>query len=326
MYPHRAMVRLGAADQVAEASSGRPLFSVVIPSYNRATHVGRCLESIVDQASKDLEVLVVDNASTDRTVEVAQEFADKLDLRIIVNDVNRERSFSRNRGAELARGRFIMFLDSDDRLSPGSIERATTFIRDDPGRRFFFQQIRIVDESGATVYVPVVRHRRGMRWTLAEGNPISCSGVFIERDLFLVHRFDETPALVGSEDWHCWIRIAVDHTPVLCPGDGALLVDHPSRTATSEAWQKAEHRFSYLTADLMAHPETRDYLAPFLRLFLGSQAHYVAVKAANQSAFLPSVARFLRAVGHQPSLLLTRRTLHLIRLWLRGATRIIRSA
>jgi hypothetical protein len=143
--------------------------------------------------------------------------------------------------------------------------------------------------------------------------------VFVERSLFLEHRFDEAPELVGSEDWHCWIRIAAEHEPAVCPGGGALLVDHPSRTISSDLWHDAEKRFTHLTVDLLADPATRGYLAPHIGLFHGTQAHYVAVKAAGQSAFRTSLVRFGRAIRYHPGLMFTRRTMHLFRLWLRGA-------
>ena len=296
-----------------------PLFSVVVPTFNREDHIARCLGSITSQSFRDHEVIVVDNASTDETVEVALNFAGRLDIKVLVNDSNRERSYSRNRGAEHARGRFMVFLDSDDELRPDSLESAAAFIDAEPDRRFFFQRLTIVDESGATVYEPVIREGHSICRTLAEGNPLSCSGVFVERSLFLEHRFDETPELVASEDWHCWIRIAAEHEPAVCPGGGALLVEHSSRTVSLDSWQQAEKRFAHLTADLLANPATRGYLDPHLGLFHGTQAHYVAVKAARQSALRPSVVRFVRAIRHRPALLFTRRTVHLFRLWVRGA-------
>ncbi len=301
-----------------------PLFSVVVPSFNREDHIGRCLESLVRQSCKDFEVVVVDNASTDGTVDAVLSFDGRLDVKVLVNDSNRERSFSRNRGAEHARGVFVVFLDSDDELRPDSLELAAAFVEADPDRRFFFQRLTIVDESGATVYEPVVRKSHTMQRTLAEGNPLSCSGVFVERSLFLEHRFDEAPELVGSEDWHCWIRIAAEHEPVVCPGGGALLVDHSSRTISSDSWQDAEKRFAHLNADLLADPTTLGYLAPHRSLFHGTQAHYVAVKAAGQSAFRTSLVRFGRAIRHHPGLMFTRRTMHLFRLWLRGPFRAAR--
>jgi len=295
----------------------RPFFSVIVPTFNREHHIGRCLESIVQQGRSDVQVLVVDNASTDRTVDISLSYSDRLNLEVLVNESNCERSYSRNRGASHSCGAFLVFLDSDDELTPGALNRAANFLEAHRECLFFFQRIRIVNESGSTVYEPVIRSRYGMRKTLAEGNPLSCSGVYVERSLFLRHQFDEHPTLIGSEDWHCWIRIAAEHQPTLCPGEGALLVDHGSRTMASDQWKQAQVRFAYLTENLLAAQATRDYLAPFLGLFRGSQDHYVAVSAAGQSALRPSLGLFLRAIRHHLPLLASRRTLHLWRLWLR---------
>jgi len=294
-----------------------PLFSIVVPTFNREDHVGRALGSIACQSFRDYEVIVVDNASTDGTVEVALGFRNRFDIAVLVNDSNRERSYSRNRGAEHSIGRYVVFLDSDDELRADSLECAAAFVESDSDCRLFFQQIRCVDELGATVYEPGFRRGHGMRRTLAEGNPLGCSGVFVERSLILQHRFDESPELVGSEDWHCWIRIAVEHEPAFCPGGGALVVEHPSRTLSSDSWQDAEERFAHLTADLLANPATLDYLGPYQGLFHGTQAHYVAVKAAAQGHFMASVGRFGRSLRHYPRLLFARRTVHLVRLWFR---------
>lgn len=295
-----------------------PLFSVIVPTFNRAEHITCCLDSIVGQGRSDIEVVVVDNASSDHTAEVASSCSDKLTLRVLVNDSNRERSYSRNRGAQVAQGRYLVFLDSDDRLTPGALDRAARFVKDNPDRRFFFQLLRIVDAGDSTVYRPFIRQRKGMRWILAEGNPLSCSGVYVERSLFLRHRFCEHPDLVGSEDWHCWIRIAAEHEPVLCPGEGALLLDHGSRTVAMDPWKTAEDRLSLLTTDLLQEKATADYLAPSIGLFRGSQAHFVAVKAASQFAVRPSLALFARSLRHHPPLVASRRTAHLLRLWLRA--------
>ena len=307
---------MGTLASVADVSKDRPLFTVVVPTFNREAHIGRCLESVLLQDFDDLQVVVVDNSSTDRTVEVVRSFEARLDLAVVVNTENRERAFSRNRGAEEAAGSYVVFLDSDDILTPGALTRAAAFIGDDVGRRFFFQLIRVVDEDGALVYQPTIG-RGPMARVLAEGNPLSCSGVYVDRELFLRHRFPEAPELVASEDWHCWIRVATECLPECCPGGGALLIDHAGRTMAVDRWEVAGRRFAMLTEDLLARPAAREFLEPNLALFRATQDHYVAVKAAGQGAVGVSIVRFMRSVRRFPPLLMTRRTLHLLRLWCR---------
>ncbi len=84
-----------------------------------------------------------------------------------------------------------------------------------------------------------------------------------------------------------------------------------------DPWEDAERRFAAVSSDLLGQPEVARFLAPHRRLFLATQDHYVAVKAAGQGAFGVSVSRFLRSIRRWPPLLASRRTLHLVRLWLR---------
>ena len=84
-----------------------------------------------------------------------------------------------------------------------------------------------------------------------------------------------------------------------------------------DRWEVAERRFAMLTEDLLARPAAREFLEPNLALFRATQDHYVALKAAGQGAVGVSIVRFLRSVRRFPPLLMTRRTLHLLRLWSR---------
>lgn len=99
-----------------------PTVSVVIPTYNRAHTILRAIESVLGQTFTDLEVLVIDDGSTDRTDLVVGSIADSR-LRYIRFDVNRERSAARNAGIREARGEYIAFLDSDDEWMPEKLTK-----------------------------------------------------------------------------------------------------------------------------------------------------------------------------------------------------------
>lgn len=96
--------------------SDKPIFSVVIPTYNRAYVLSRAIQSVLNQALADFELLVVDDGSTDATAAVVRAFADPR-LRYIYQE-NKGRSAARNTGAAQANGEFITFLDSDDEAEP----------------------------------------------------------------------------------------------------------------------------------------------------------------------------------------------------------------
>ena len=96
--------------------------SVILPTYNRADTVGRAIQSVLAQTFTDLELIVVDDGSTDNTDGVLAGFADPR-LRVVRNTVNRGVSAARNKGIGASRGHFIAFQDSDDLWRPHKLER-----------------------------------------------------------------------------------------------------------------------------------------------------------------------------------------------------------
>lgn len=99
-----------------------PEVSIIIPAYNSQEYVSQALKSVFNQSYTNLEVILVDDASTDSTVKIAGSFADKR-LTIIKNNRNRGVSYGRNRGIEQAKGKWIALLDSDDWYAPERIEK-----------------------------------------------------------------------------------------------------------------------------------------------------------------------------------------------------------
>lgn len=96
--------------------------SVIVPMYNREDTIGRCLDSIVSQNSDEIEIICVDDASTDRTREVVQKFQQvNSNIRMIVISKNQGQSYTRNRGMEIAEGKYVWFVDSDDYISNEAI-------------------------------------------------------------------------------------------------------------------------------------------------------------------------------------------------------------
>lgn len=106
-----------------------PLFSVVIPTYNREAYVAATLESLLAQECEDWELIVVDDGSTDRTLEVVRQFCDALPGRTqILEQDHRGCAAARNRGAEVASGEYLAFLDSDDLWFPWTLRTAHDLI------------------------------------------------------------------------------------------------------------------------------------------------------------------------------------------------------
>lgn len=99
-----------------------PFVSVVLPTYNRASLLGRAIQSVLSQTYKDLELIIVDDGSSDETDEVVRAFADSR-IRYLKHPKNRGVSAARNTGMMAALGEFIAFQDSDDEWLPDKLEK-----------------------------------------------------------------------------------------------------------------------------------------------------------------------------------------------------------
>lgn len=88
--------------------------SVVMPAYNAANFITQTIESVLNQTFTDFELLIIDDGSTDNTLEIAEQYAQR-DRRIqVLSHVNQGVSATRNRGVKIAKGKLIAFLDADD--------------------------------------------------------------------------------------------------------------------------------------------------------------------------------------------------------------------
>ncbi|MFO0226585.1 MAG: glycosyltransferase family 2 protein [Planctomyces sp.] len=97
--------------------------SVLVTVYNRERYLAECLDSILCSTFQQFEVVVVDDGSRDRSREIAADFAARDSrIRVFHNDVNLGDYPNRNRAAELARGRWLKYVDSDDRIEPHGLQ------------------------------------------------------------------------------------------------------------------------------------------------------------------------------------------------------------
>ena len=184
-----------------------PLFSVIIPVYNRPAHLRRAVESVLAQTLRDYELIVVDDGSTDETTEVARSFPAVRYAR----QENRGVSAARNRGVAESSAPYLAFLDSDDAWLPRKLEAQRDFISDNPSVSIH-QTGEIWVRRGRRVN-PMERHRKPDGDIFIPSLAlclVSPSAVVIERGLFeRTGGFDER--LRVCEDYDLWLRIALDH-------------------------------------------------------------------------------------------------------------------
>lgn len=103
--------------------------SVIVPAYNLEKYIGDCIESVLTQSLKNFELILIDDSSDDNTKKIIKEYIERektTDIILLENDKNRNAGYSRNRGLDIARGKYLLFLDGDDMLECNALERLYT--------------------------------------------------------------------------------------------------------------------------------------------------------------------------------------------------------
>lgn len=185
--------------------------SVVIPAYNYAAYLRPCIESVLTQSLEPADVVVVDDASTDETPDVARSFGPPVTY--IRHERNSGLSASRNTGIRNSSGDLITFLDADDLMKPDNLLVKSRRFAEHPSARIVFGNVDVIDASGE--FLGVARRRERTRLLpqpelmsmLLRRNPFFASTAVVARNCFdAAGYFDET--LHHAEDWDMWLRLA----------------------------------------------------------------------------------------------------------------------
>ncbi len=223
-----------------------PFVSVIIPVYNSADFLGQAIDSVMDQTFLDLEIIVVDDGSTDRTPEVSAQYSDHITY---IRQPNGGNAAARNRGVVEARGRWLCFLDADDLWEPKKLERQLLDLLRHPEWMISFVRARKFFESGDSEPIPADPAESEMWDKLVFYQPFgsSHSGMMLHAScLEQVGGFDD--ALRLSVDWDLFIRLADRYRIRVSP---EFLVHH--RQHSSNTTGDAELRLRMYLACLNKH-------------------------------------------------------------------------
>jgi glycosyltransferase involved in cell wall biosynthesis/2-polyprenyl-3-methyl-5-hydroxy-6-metoxy-1,4-benzoquinol methylase len=185
--------------------SGAPGISVIVPAYNAEAYLERSVGSVLGQTHQDLEVLVVDDGSTDGSVRILTSFDDPR-LRI-VSQQNRGVAAARNRGLQAARGRLISFLDADDAWMPDKLEREVDVLDRHPEVAGVLSAMLVCDDALRPLhpwFPPTEDHLRCLI-LLDSMVGISQAALLRKEVLDALGGFDE--ALSTSADWDLLVRL-----------------------------------------------------------------------------------------------------------------------
>ena len=189
-----------------------PRVSIIVPTFNLARYIGRALESVFAQTYVDYEVIVVDDGSTDDTLEVLAQFAGKLQYH---HQTNKGVGAARNEGLIRAHGELIAYLDADDMWYPKKLERQVDFLDTHKQCGIVHSDVAVIDEEDRIIYSRFNQQTKReipqgqCLMTLLRYGHIQPLTVLERRECVeLIGGFDER--LRGVEDYMRWVLMAIE--------------------------------------------------------------------------------------------------------------------
>lgn len=187
--------------------------SAVIPAFNSRNYIEQTLVSLVSQTTAIDEIIIVDDGSQDNTINIVEGFASKTSIpfQILKNKANKGVSYSRNRGVEVSKNDYILFLDSDDIILPNFIRvhkqlwgsRSSSWVLSFGSYKQIDQNNKIIETTSTFKQVAVEE----MMGYLFVRNYVYLSGTIVRKSAFIeAEGFKEE--LNYSEDWDLWLRLS----------------------------------------------------------------------------------------------------------------------
>ena len=200
-----------------------PLISVIIPNYNHSKFLSQRLNSLVNQSYKNLEIIIIDDCSTDNSRYIIDKFKCDFNTKKIFNKQNLGPFKSHNLGATLAKGEYILFAESDDFCDSNLIEVLVDNLISDSSLGVSFCKSKIIDENGNSIRDDYEYREKKFREKCIESTKIlahdmreyllisnvipNMSAAMIKRDLFLsINGLNTSYRLCA--DWDLWLRLS----------------------------------------------------------------------------------------------------------------------
>jgi teichuronic acid biosynthesis glycosyltransferase TuaG len=198
-----------------------PLVSVIIPVYNAEKYIEATILSVVNQTYKKWELLLIDNCSTDESLNKLYSYESPT-IKILKTDSNSGGPAApRNLGVKHARGEYVAFLDADDLWEDTKLEVQLHYLKT---HDFVCSLASTIDENGnLREQVSPTKNKHYSFYDLVKRNRVINSSVMVSREKFLAVMFDEDPLLHAFEDYHAYMTYALLYGSVLVIGE-ALIV------------------------------------------------------------------------------------------------------
>jgi glycosyltransferase involved in cell wall biosynthesis len=298
--------------------SPQPLVSVVIPCFNQARFLGEAIESARKQTHVPVEVIVVDDGSTDYTASVA---AMHPSIRY-VHQRNSGAPAARTAGLHESRGEFLIFLDADDRLLPEAAATGLEALHAHPDWAFVTGHVRLISEDGAPQGIPPQNHANGNQYiALLRSNYIWTPGVVLYRRAVLASYGSFDASARASADYELNIRIA-RHRPIGCHHQVVLEYRRHAANMSADAGQMLRSAVSvrlaqrqYVVGDPAARQAWKDGIEIVKADFGGRLVHQVGADLRVPGRRRRAATGLICLLQHYPAGLVRRLAGRVSSLW-----------
>jgi glycosyltransferase involved in cell wall biosynthesis len=196
-------------------SVSQPLVTVLLPCYNVQEFLRPTLDSVIGQTYRNLEILTIDDGSSDATPEILAEYAARDPrVRLTPNDRNHGLIYTLNKGIGLAKGSLVARMDSDDIALPRRIEQQVRYFAKRPETELLSSDVSYMGMNGRPLFNPIPYRfsNRTIRFLMFFLNPVCHPTVMGRREVFLKHPY--SPQALHVEDFELWHRM-VEHGVVI---------------------------------------------------------------------------------------------------------------
>lgn len=290
-----------------------PLVTIIIPTFNRRRWIGECLDSVRAQTYQNIETLVIDDCSTDDTVQWLRSNPDYSFANVHVQPKNGGASIARNTGIEMAQGELIAFIDSDDLLAPNHIEKAVAVFNTQENIGLFACDSTIIDPDGAVLYSGKTWHsiQSELRQYPIRNGVRSLKDVFIFSNIFpgftlpkavfeQIGDFDQS--IFPMDDYDLMLRVAgAGYGIYYCDEPLALRREHTGQcSGTTNSVDTCRKQILTLEAALKRNPELRK-AGPEIRKRMAQAKLELAISRLKSGQRASGLRAMLQAIGTHPS-------------------------
>lgn len=189
------------------------LVSVIIPTYNRESTILRAIKSVLTQHYQNFEIIIVDDCSSDRTVEIIKNLSKKdKRIKLLLNEKNRGPNYSRNRGIKHSKGQYIALLDSDDEWLRSKLKKQLEHFHNKTDEKLgvIYCGAIFIDKKNKTSYQMPQKEGKMLNELLRQNYILAGgSNCLIKKKVFdECGLFDESSKMLNKQDYELWLRVA----------------------------------------------------------------------------------------------------------------------